>query len=112
MKSSFAQGTVEDQYKQMGGIVGLNEICFGTKNLEKVLFQQVGGVFYNNPDSGRYMNNILNLYFESYDIAKQKKVIWIGSQQAYNKTPFDCSEENKKVIVNLETQFIQSLKKQ
>ena len=111
-KPTFAQGTVEDQYKQMGGIVGLNEMCFGTKNLEKVLFQRVGGVFYNNPDSGRYMTKLLNLYFESYDVAKQKKVMWIGQTQTYNKTPFDCSEENKKIIVNLEAQFTQSLQNQ
>ena len=109
LKSSYAQGTIEDQYKQMGGIVALTEMCFGTKSLEKVLFQQLGGFLYNNHDSGRDINNLLNLYFESYDIAKQKKVMWIGSLKEYNKVPFTCDRADKVHIENAETQFIQAL---
>lgn len=109
VKSSFAQGTIEDQYKQMGGIVALTEMCFGTKNLEKVLFQQIGELLYNNHDSGREINNLLNLYFESYDIAKQKKVMWIGSLKEYNKVPFTCDRSDKEFIENNEKQMIQNL---
>tara|TARA_X000000368_G_scaffold241356_1_gene190606 strand:+ start:141 stop:530 length:390 start_codon:yes stop_codon:yes gene_type:complete len=109
VKSSFAQGTIEDQYKQMGGIVALTEMCFGTKSLEKVLFQQLGGFLYNNHDSGRDINNLLNLYFESYDIAKQKKVLWIGSLKEYNKSPFTCSRKDKEFIEIREKEMIKSL---
>ena len=38
-KPLYSQGNPEDQYRQMGGVVGLTEICFGTKDLETVLFQ-------------------------------------------------------------------------
>ena len=31
-KPLYSQGNPEDQYRQMGGIVGLAEICFETKN--------------------------------------------------------------------------------
>ena len=109
LKSSYAQGTIEDQYKQMGGVVALAEMCLRSNKLEKVLFQKIAEALYNNPDSGRDINNALNLYFESYDIAKQKKVMWIGSLKEYNKVPFTCDRADKVHIENAETQFIQAL---
>ena len=36
-KNVYAQGSTSDQYKQMGGVTGLTEICFKTKNLELTL---------------------------------------------------------------------------
>ena len=105
----YSQGNPEDQYKQMGGVVGLTEICFGTKDLETVLFQQVGNVFYTRPEMGRVMFELLYLYFESYEVAKSEKVIWNGTQQAYNTNTFDCSEENKTLIKSFEQQLIAGL---
>ena len=105
----YSQGNPEDQYKQMGGVVGLTEICFGTKDLETVLFQQVGNVFYTRPEMGRVMFELLYVYFESYEVAKSEKVIWNGTQQAYNTNTFDCSEENKTLIKSFEQQLIAGL---
>ena len=105
----YSQGNPEDQYKQMGGVVGLTEICFGTKDLETVLFQQVGNVFYTSPEMGRVMFELLYVYFESYEVAKSEKVIWNGTQQAYNTNTFDCSEENKTLIKSFEQQLIAGL---
>jgi hypothetical protein len=93
----------------MGGVVGLTEICFGTKDLETVLFQQVGNVFYASPEMGRVMFELLYVYFESYEVAKSEKVIWNGTQQAYNTNTFDCSEENKTLIKSFEQQLIAGL---
>ena len=105
----YSQGNPEDQYRQMGGVVGLTEMCFGTKDLETVLFQQVGNVFYSSPEMGRVMFELLYVYFESYEVAKSEKVIWNGTQQAYNKNTFDCSEENKTLIKSFEQQLIAGL---
>ena len=105
----YSQGNPEDQYRQMGGVVGLTEICFGTKDLETVLFQQVGNVFYSSPEMGRVMFELLYVYFESYEVAKSEKVIWNGTQQAYNTNTFDCSEENKTLIKSFEQQLIAGL---
>ena len=105
----YSQGNPEDQYKQMGGVVGLTEMCFGTKDLETVLFQQVGNVFYTSPEMGRVMFELLYVYFESYEVAKSEKVIWNGTQQAYNTNTFDCSEENKTLIKSFEQQLIAGL---
>ena len=105
----YSQGNPEDQYRQMGGVVGLTEMCFGTKELETVLFQQVGNVFYSSPEMGRVMFELLYVYFESYEVAKSEKVIWNGTQQAYNTNTFDCSEENKTLIKSFEEQLIAGL---
>ena len=102
----YSQGNPEDQYRQMGGVVGLTEMCFGTKDLETVLFQQVGNVFYSSPEMGRVMFELLYVYFESYEVGKSEKVIWNGTQQAYNTNTFDCSEENKTLIKSFEQQLI------
>ena len=109
-KPLFSQGNPEDQYRQMGGVVGLTETCFGTKDLETALFQQVANVFYNSPEMGRVMFGLLYVYFESYEVAKSEKVIWNGTQQAYNTNTFDCSEENKSLMKSLEQQLIAGLK--
>ncbi len=108
-KPLYSQGNPEDQYRQMGGVVGLTEICFGTKDLETVLFQQVGNVFYTSPEMGRVMFELLYVYFESYEVAKSEQVIWNGTQQAYNTNTFDCSEENKTLIKSFEQQLIAGL---
>ena len=105
----YSQGNPEDQYRQMGGVVGLTEMCFGKKDLETVLFQQVGNVFYSSPEMGRVMFELLYVYFESYEVAKSEKVIWNGTQQAYNTNTFDCSEENKTLIKSFEQQLIAGL---
>ena len=105
-KPVFSQGEIKNQYKQIGGIVGLTELCFGTKDLETAIFQQVGGDFYNSPTMGRVMFDCLYLYFETYEIAKSDQFICNGSQQAYSSTTFDCSEENKKLIRSFEEQLM------
>ena len=108
-KPLYSQGNPEDQYRQMGGVVGLTELCFGSKDLETALFQQVGNVFYSSPEMGRVMFELLDVYFESYEVAKSEKVIWNGTQQAYNTKTFDCSEENKNLIKSFEEQLMAGL---
>ena len=108
-KPLYSQGNPQDQYRQMGGVVGLTEICFGTKDLETVLFQQVGNIFYTSPEMGRVMFELLYVYFESYEVAISEKVIWNGTQQAYNTNTFDCSEANKTLIKSFEQQLIAGL---
>ena len=51
-KNVYAQGAAVDQYKKMGVIPGLTEVCFKIKNLELALFKQVGQLFYTQPDMG------------------------------------------------------------
>ena len=109
-KPLYSQGNPEDQYRQMGGVVGLTELCFGSKDLETALFQQIGNVFYSSPEMGRVMFELLYVYFESYEVAKSEQVIWNGTQQAYNTNSFDCSEENKALIRSFEAQLIAGLK--
>ena len=111
-KITLSQGTVEDQYKQMGGIAGLSELCFGSTKVQQILIPKLGETLISNPEFGGYISKILSLYFESYDVAQKQKIIWNGTTQEYNKKAFDCSkDEDKKQILILEEQFIQEIKK-
>ena len=72
-KNVCAQGAAADQYKQMGGIAGLTEVCFKTKNLELALFKQVGQLFYTQPEMGQMMFGLLYSYFDAKSVAMEKK---------------------------------------
>ena len=108
-KIVYAQASAVDQYRQMGGIVGLTEVCLKRNNLEIVLFERVGEVFISQPDMGLTMTQLLNVYFESKEVAKAKKIIWNGTTQSYNKKALSCINDLN-LIKNFENQMISSLK--
>ena len=102
-KNVYAQGAAAAQYKQMGGIAGLTEVCFKTKNLELALFKQVGQLFYTQPEMGQMMFGLLYSYFDAKSVAIEKKVVWNGTTQSYNKKEFDCNNAaDKKLIKQFE----------
>ena len=112
-KTVYAQGAVADQYKQMGGIAGLTEVCFKTKNLELALFKQIGQLFYIQPEKGQMMFGLLYSYFDAKSVAMEKKVVWNGTAQSYNKKQFDCNNAaDKKLIKQFEMQLMNGLKSQ
>ena len=112
-KNVYAQGAAADQYKQMGGIAGLTEVCFKTKNLELALFKQVGQLFYTQPEMGQMMFGLLYSYFDAKSVAMDKKVVWNGTTQSYNKKQFDCKNAaDKKLIKQFEMQLMNGLKSQ
>ena len=112
-KTVYAQGAAADQYKQMGGIAGLTEVCFKTKNLELALFKQIGQLFYTQPEMGQMMFGLLYSYFDAKSVAMEKKVVWNGTTQSYNKKQFDCNNAaDKKLIKQFEMQFMNGLKSQ
>ena len=84
---------------------------FKTNNLEIALFKQVGQVFFCQPQMGLTMTQLLNVYFESKEVSKAKKVIWDGSTQSYNKKALSCKNKyDLNLIKNFENQMINSLK--
>ena len=112
-KNIYAQGSADDQYKQMGGIAGLTEVCFKTKNLELALFKQIGQLFYTQPEMGQMMFGLLYSYFDAKSVAMEKKVVWNGTTQSYNKKQFDCNNAaDKKLIKQFEMQLMNGLKSQ
>ncbi len=112
-KNVYAQGSANDQYRQMGGIAGLTEVCFKTKNLELVLFKQIGQLFYTQPEMGQMMFRLLYSYFDAKSVAMEKKVVWNGTTQSYNKKQFDCNNAaDKKLIQQFEMQLMNGLKSQ
>ena len=112
-KTVYAQGAAADQYKQMGGIAGLTEVCFKTKNLELALFKQIGQLFYTQPEMGQMMFGLLYSYFDAKSVAMEKKVVWNGTTQSYNKKQFDCNNAaDEKLIKQFEMQLMNGLKSQ
>ena len=112
-KTVYAQGTANDQYKQMGGVTGLTELCFKTKNLELTLLKQIGQLFYTQPEMGEMIFGLLYDFYDAKAVAMEKKVIWNGSSQSYNKKQFDCNNAgDKKLIKQFEIQLMNGLKSQ
>ena len=112
-KNVNAQDAATNQYKQMGGVAGLTEICFKTKNLELTLIKQIGQLFYTQPEMGEMMFGLLYAFYDSKVVAMEKKVIWNGTTQSYNKKQFDCNNEaDKKMIKQFEIQLMNGLKSQ
>ncbi len=112
-KNVYAQGSASDQYKQMGGVTGLTEICFKTKNLELTLLKQIGQLFYTQPEMGEMIFGLLYDFYDAKTVAMEKKVIWNGTAQSYNKKQFDCNNAgDKKLIKQFEMQLMNGLKSQ
>ena len=112
-KNVYAQGAASDQYKQMGGVTGLTEICFKTKNLELTLLKQIGQLFYTQPEMGEMVFSLLYDFYDAKAVAMEKKVIWNGTAQSYNKKQFDCKKTaDKKLIKQFEMQLMNGLKSQ
>ena len=112
-KIVYAQGNANDQYKQMGGITGLTEICFKTKNLELTLLKQIGQLFQAQPEMGEMIFGLLYDFYEAKAVAMEKKVIWNGTAQSYSKKQFDCNNAaDKKLIKQFEIQMMNGLKSQ
>ena len=93
-KNVYAQGAASDQYKQMGGVTGLTEICFKTKNLELTLLKQIGQFFYTQPEMGEMIFGLLYDFYDAKVVAMEKKVIWNGTAQSYNKKQFEMQLMN------------------
>ena len=112
-KNVYAQGAASDQYKQMGGVSGLTEICFKTKNLELTLIKQIGQLFYTQPEIGEMIFGLLYDFYDAKQVAMEKKVIWNGTAQSYNKKQFNCNNAgDKKLIKQFEIQLMNGLKSQ
>ncbi len=112
-KNVYAQGAASDQYKQMGGVTGLTEICFKTKNLELTLLKQIGQLFYTQPEMGEMIFGLLYDFYDAKAVAMEQKVIWNGATQSYNKKKFDCNNAgDKKLIKQFEIQLMNGLKSQ
>ena len=97
----------------MGGVSGLTEICFKTKNLELTLLKQIGQLFYTQPEMGEMMFGLLYAFYDAKAVAMEKKVLWNGTTQSYNKKQFNCNNAgDKKLIKQFEIQLMNGLKSQ
>ena len=112
-KNVNAQDAATNQYKQMGGVAALTEACFSSKNLELTLIKQIGQLFFSQPEMGEMMFGLLYAFYDAKAVALEKRVIWNGTTQSYNKKQFDCNNAaDKKLIKQFEMQLMNGLKSQ
>ena len=105
-----SQGKMVDQYRQMGGVAALAEKCLSLTRLENQLFKSVGMSVFNNPKIGRTLFQLMAFYFEGYEAAKQKGVIWNGTQQKYNNKRFSRkSQTDLSILKKFEAQMFGQL---
>ena len=110
VQPAYSQGKMVDQYRQMGGVAALAEMCLNQKRLENQLFKSVGMSVYNNPGMGRTLFQLMAFYFEGYQTAKEKRVVWNGTQQRYNNKRFSCkSKSDLSIIKKFEAQMFGQL---
>ena len=69
----------------MGGISGLTEICFKTKNLELTLLKQIGQLFYTQPEMGEMIFGLLHDFYDAKAVAMEKKLFGIEQHNLTTK---------------------------
>jgi hypothetical protein len=98
-----AQGTPSDQYKQMGGVAGLAETCYGSTKIRDKLAGLVDAAVKNDPSIKGMMDQLVKSYNDAYYKATKDKVMWIGTTQQYNRKPYSCQvQEDVNVIRGME----------
>ena len=85
--------TPVDQYKQMGNISGIAEICLGETELGYALTESLIIYLINNPGSTDAVRHLYTTYINSYNKASNDFKVWIGTKQMYSEKVYDCKNE-------------------
>ena len=90
----------------MGGITGLTEICFKTKNLELTLLKQIGQAFITQPEMGEMIFGLLYDFYDAKAVAMEKK-LYEWDNTILQQKQFDCKNAgDKKLIKQFEIQLM------
>jgi len=110
MGSVCAQGTPIDQYKQMAGVAGLAEACYGSKDIPVKLNALIKRSVSANPQSADMLKSLLAEYNLAYKKSLLERKVWNGSGGAYSK-PFSCAEpKDVDLIKGFELSILNGLK--
>lgn len=96
---ALAQDTPIDQYKQMGSLAGIAESCYGSKAIPERLNVVVKQSVSKNPSISDVMKTLVTEYNTAYKKAILDRKIWIGTESAYSKKPFDCSSKSDMELI-------------
>ena len=68
---------------------------------------------HTQPEMGEMIFGLLHDFYDAKAVAMEKKVVWNGTTQSYNKKQFDCNNPaDKKLIKQFELQLMNGLKSQ
>lgn len=102
-----------DEYKQMGSIAALAELCLESTALPDTLQQKLEEAADKNPEAVDTLNSAIEVYTEAYEYGLDNRRIWNGTKQQYNEATFDCAKaEDVSQIQTFESQVLAALKAQ
>lgn len=93
-----AQGTVEDQYKQMGAIAAIAEKCFQSYRIRLSLSSAMKKAVDANLDKS-VVKAVFDLYDEAHEVGQKTQTVWNGTAKKYSDRPYDCSSKADMEIV-------------
>ena len=97
MSMGSAVATPLDDYKFMGSVAAIAEVCYESEKIQQGLVVAVDRVLEESPESGPIFDQLIAIYNEAYYKAVVDAKIWIGSMQKFSRI-FNCSS-NKDVAM-------------
>lgn len=106
-----AAGSLNDQYKQMGSIAAVAELCLNSKAIPDALGQAIATAERKDPRAAPLLRSLIEDYNAAYVYAAQHQTIWNGTQQAYSQAPIDCANaDDRAQVQGFETLILQQLR--
>ena len=108
--NASAQGSATDQYKQMGGLVALEYLCFDEYQLYTSLGSRVLTTIFTNPDLASMQGELIKHFNIGYEKAFSDQVLWVGMYQNFSLSSFDCSNsEDTEIIRKMVDDMVKAL---
>lgn len=105
-----AAGSVSDQYKQMGSIAAVAELCLLSQAVPEALKRATAAAERKDPRVVPLLRQLIEAYNAAYIHAAQHQTIWDGTRQAYSQVPLDCTDtDDRDQLQHFETLIVRQL---
>lgn len=109
--AASAAGSLSDQYKQMGSIAAVAELCLQSQAIPEALHRAMAAAERKDPRTAPLLRSLVEDYNAAYRHAAQHQTLWNGTQQAYGQVPLDCTNaEDRAQVQGFETLILQQLR--
>lgn len=106
-----AAGSLSDQYRQMGSVAAVAEICLQSLAIPDALNTAMASAERKDPRAAPLLQPLVEEYNTAYIHAAQHQRLWNGTQQAYSQVPLDCAKaEDRERLRGFETLILQQLR--
>lgn len=109
---AFAQqASPTDQYKQMGSLGALTELCYKSTLIPQAVNTALRGFAAQGPTQTDIAKGLFASYNEAYAATAQNYKIWNGTQQAYGPKQFKCDiQADIDMLKKFEQMILQNIK--